>query len=406
MNEGTSSLPAKSTECMLPRKKNYSNREFNFRKYPKRKIAILFLYCGWEYAGLVCQKTTSNTVEEHLKKALIKTKLIESWEECHYSRSGRTDKEVSGFRQVASLVVRSTDPNGKHVFWPENADAERVRGPGTELNYVKILNATLPQTIRILAWAPVSLDFSARFHCTQRIYKYGIPVATYDLEAMRDACSRLVGEHDFRNFCHIDRNLSRLKMSYVRTIHSAEISLVANDGSITNGDVVEESFYKFAELTIKSSGFLWHQIRCIVSLIYEIGRRREKPEIVTDLLDIEKYPRRPAYGLASAKPLYLYDCCYSDNEIKWIWDLASLRSTRGLLLSVYADYRTRCLMLKNMAEEIGALVPDVKTDYKGFGDFVTPLSESPHSYVPLKKRRTCDSLDEKREKAHRKDKPL
>lgn len=40
---------------------------------------------------------------------------------------------------------------------------------------------------------------------------------------MNDACSRLVGSHDFRNFCRIDKNKARLEASYVREIRNAVV---------------------------------------------------------------------------------------------------------------------------------------------------------------------------------------
>uniref|UniRef100_A0A914S6U7 tRNA pseudouridine synthase n=1 Tax=Parascaris equorum TaxID=6256 RepID=A0A914S6U7_PAREQ len=87
-------------------------REFDFFRYPKRRIALMFLYYGWEYEGLVQQQDTVNTVseivqvEEVIKDALLRTRLIESWNKCEWVRSGRTDKGVSAFRQIASLIVR------------------------------------------------------------------------------------------------------------------------------------------------------------------------------------------------------------------------------------------------------------------------------------------------------------
>ena len=35
-----------------------------------------------------------------------------------------------------------------------------------------MLNRVLPFDIRVLAWAPVDADFSARFSCAGRVYKY------------------------------------------------------------------------------------------------------------------------------------------------------------------------------------------------------------------------------------------
>lgn len=64
------------------------------------------------------------------------------------------------------------------------------------------------------------------------------------------------------------------------TYHFLNASLICRLGeNETSNTVDNSSVYKFAELTIKASGFLWHQIRCIVSVICEIGRRRESPEV-------------------------------------------------------------------------------------------------------------------------------
>lgn len=35
---------------------------------------------------------------------------------------------------------------------------------------------------------------------------------------MNEAGKKLIGSHDFRNFCHIDCNKNRLEMSYSREI--------------------------------------------------------------------------------------------------------------------------------------------------------------------------------------------
>ncbi|CAK5012559.1 unnamed protein product [Meloidogyne enterolobii] len=75
-------------------------RPFDFSRYPKRRIAIMFLYLGWDYDGLVKQENTLNTVEQTLFNALVRTKLIESEENCEWTRCGRTDKGVSINRRI------------------------------------------------------------------------------------------------------------------------------------------------------------------------------------------------------------------------------------------------------------------------------------------------------------------
>ena len=51
-----------------------------------------------------------------------------------------------------------------------------------------MLNGVLPEEIRVLSWAPVSPDFSARFSCLQRTYKYFFPLGTMDIEVCVHVC--------------------------------------------------------------------------------------------------------------------------------------------------------------------------------------------------------------------------
>ncbi|VDO42987.1 unnamed protein product [Onchocerca flexuosa] len=313
-------------------------REFDFSRHPKRRIALMFMYFGWEYNGLVEQQEITRTVEEEMRKALIKTKLVENWENCSWNRSGRTDKGVSAFRQVASVIVRSNEPGGEGVFWPATVNASSEATVREELQYVKMLNSALPTNIRVLAWAPVLKDFSARYKCTQRTYTYAFPRANFDVKAMRQACQFLVGEHDFRNFCRIDMNKGRVEMNYVRTITYADISFISNNSTLKLNE--EATRYEFLQFTVKGSGFLWHQIRCIMALLCEIGQGNEKPEIIAELLDIRLTPAKPIYGLAPAFPLCLFDCVYDGMELSWRWDINSLKSIRKLILKTWAHYQS------------------------------------------------------------------
>ncbi len=88
-------------------------------RYPERRIALLFLYVGWEFDGMVniclknnhqdfqvLQSDVENTTEAVVLAAMQKVKLIPSIEHAQWNRCGRTDKNVSGFRQVGSCIVR------------------------------------------------------------------------------------------------------------------------------------------------------------------------------------------------------------------------------------------------------------------------------------------------------------
>ena len=50
---------------------------------------------------------------------------------------------------------------------------------------------------------------------------------------------------------------------------------------------------------VHGSGFLWHQIRCIVAILILIGQGKEGIDLIQSLLNIEKYPCTPNYQIAS-----------------------------------------------------------------------------------------------------------
>lgn len=48
--------------------------------------------------------------------------------------------------------------------------------------------------------------------------------------------------------------------------------------------------YTMFEVIIRGSGFLWHQIRCIIGVLFLIGQEKEQPQVILELLDVEKNP--------------------------------------------------------------------------------------------------------------------
>ncbi|VDN07747.1 unnamed protein product [Thelazia callipaeda] len=370
-----------------------NNRIFDFSRFPRRRIALMFLYFGWEYNGLVEQREITGTVEEKMKEALIKTKLIESWESCGWSRCGRTDKGVSAFKQVASLIVRSTDVDGEGVSWSVTASESSRIKTTEELNFVKMLNGTLPANIRVIAWAPVANDFNARHQCIQRTYTYAFPKANFDYESMQKACTFLIGEHDFRNFCRIDMSKERIRMSYVRTIDYANVSVISNGLLSTSKQNIDPIDGELLQLTIKASGFLWHQIRCIMALLYEIGCGNEQPEIIAELLDINLTPSKPVYGLAPPFPLCLFDSVYGGVEPLWKYDVDSLKSIKKHILKTWAYYQSLSLILHNMANGIDVFAPELQNDFSGLNEYLKPVGTSTKTYIPIRKRPRCDTLE-------------
>ena len=81
---------------------------------------------------------------------------------------------------------------------------------------------------------------------------------------------------------------------------------------------------------IRATAFLWHQVRCIVGALFQVGQGLDEPEVFKQLLDIEANPKRPAYVLAEPEPLMLYRCEYDQKDLKFEQqDIEVKASTQG-----------------------------------------------------------------------------
>eukprot|EP00735_Rhodelphis_limneticus_P007190 TRINITY_DN19695_c0_g1::TRINITY_DN19695_c0_g1_i1::g.3356::m.3356 TRINITY_DN19695_c0_g1::TRINITY_DN19695_c0_g1_i1::g.3356 ORF type:complete len:275 (-),score=39.06,sp/Q9JI38/PUS3_MOUSE/39.42/5e-24,PseudoU_synth_1/PF01416.15/9e-14 TRINITY_DN19695_c0_g1_i1:352-1176(-) len=69
-------------------------------------------------------------------------------------------------------------------------------------------------------------------------------------------------------------------------------------------------------VTIRGYAFLWHQVRNMMAVLFLVGHGLESPQIVSDLLDLSKYPRKPQYNMAPDSPLVLFDCGYDGVEFR------------------------------------------------------------------------------------------
>nr|XP_034191751.1 tRNA pseudouridine(38/39) synthase [Osmia lignaria] len=346
-----------------------SQKPFDFSKCYKRHILLKFYYLGWDCNGFVVQENTDNTIEQHVFAALIKSCCIESRETSNYHRCGRTDKGVSSFSQVISLDIRS------------NLKPEDQNKLGDELPYCKILNRLLPSNIRCIAWCPVPDDFSARFDCKFRKYKYFFPRGNLNIDAMDKAVKYVIGEHDFRNICKMD--VANGVTNYMRTIINAEVSLYRRNFKNFSG-------YDICQLIISSQAFLWHQIRCLMGVLLLIGQEKEKPEVILELLDISKCPRKPQYNLAHEVPLNLWYCEYETKE--WYIDEQELINTIKVLQKDWTLNTVKSVMIENMLSDL-----EESTNCKNlsFQNDCLLLGVQSKTYQPLMKRVTCESLENK-----------
>lgn len=223
-------LKPKQKKKWQPPKKN-KPREFRMENYASRTVAVKFLYDGEKYAGFARQDHMDDTVERFLFDALVRTRLIADIESCGYSRCGRTDRGVSAFGQVIGVRVRSNLPaNAKlldvaSIDEVRAGDRFRVELPSgevktiTEIDYPTHMNRSLPPEIRVYSVVSCAPEFTARFDCRGRVYRYFFVKNQLDVDKMREAAKLLVGPHDFRNFCRIDPNCH----TFEREIQSFEI---------------------------------------------------------------------------------------------------------------------------------------------------------------------------------------
>lgn len=175
-----------------------------------------------------------------------------------------------------------------------------------ELNYCEMLNRVLPKDIRCIAWQPLyDRGFSARFDCRERTYRYFFPRSNLNVVAMQKGCEYLVGKHDFRNLCKMD--VGNGVVVFERELKDVRIF----NPSKTNEPipVVNENESPFDMLYVQIVGkaFLWHQIRAIMAILLLVGQGNEEPEIIKELLDVERNPCTPQYSLASDTALNLFN---------------------------------------------------------------------------------------------------
>ncbi|CDS00727.1 hypothetical protein, partial [Sporisorium scitamineum] len=330
-------------------RKEKKPKEFDFASSPCRKIALRFSYDGAGYSGLAAQNavprggsgSTLPTIEGVLWDALCTARLVDpalGMDGAGFSRCGRTDRGVSAAGQVVAFWVRSKKLNQ----WSERLEQQEHFSPSAplvkpsgeewaalqakreakledvELPYVSILNRILPTSIRIQAWSPVRSNFSSRFDCTYRHYKYffpsgppslfyppsstnntaattvGLPsqdagATRLDIPLMQDAARRLLGEHDFRNLCKIDA--SKQITNYRRRIDGVSIDRVSSHWPSTHAKVDDEEDGKESEhmyvLNLRGTAFLYHQVRNIMAILFLVGAKLEAPSVVEELMNTE-----------------------------------------------------------------------------------------------------------------------
>ena len=224
------------------------------------RYRVLVAYDGTDFFGWQRQ-VDRRSVQEELETALLP--LVPAGDPPPVvNGSGRTDAGVHARGQVAHFDL-----------------ARELPLPSLR----RALNDRLPQDVRVLRAEAAPPDFDARRSAHGKEYRYRVwnaevmdPVLRrfrhrvsrpLDLDAMRRAAARFVGEHDFAAFT---ANPQRPVESTVRRVYAIEIA--ADDPPEV-------------EIRVSGNGFLYKMVRSIAGFLLAVGTGKERPEAVREVLD-------------------------------------------------------------------------------------------------------------------------
>ncbi len=206
-------------------------------------------FCGWQSQPGGCG------VQDHLEAALSRFADVP----VSVIAAGRTD---TGVHALAQVVHFDTGAVREPAAW--------VRGP----------NSLLDPRLRVLWAKEVPDPFHARYAARSRTYRYLLlnePVAPaalvgrvgwfhrpLDAQAMREAATVLVGEHDFSSF----RDSQCQAKTPVRTLHEAQVDRIGN----------------IVAFTFRADAFLHHMVRNLVGALVYVGAGRQPAAWIGELL--------------------------------------------------------------------------------------------------------------------------
>lgn len=152
-------------------------------------------------------------------------------------------------------------------------------------------------------------------------------------------------------------------------------------------------------------------IRCIVSILMLVGQRKESPDIIKELLDVEKNSQKPQYSLANEIPLNLFSCRFREDAQdpeeypkncemlnKWIFDEESLRFVIMDMQAHWCDASVKATMnvemLRVLTDEYSLHFPNepaIKSQ-------ITSLNRDSlkvRDYKKLMDRQKCSKLEDR-----------
>ena len=217
-----------------------------------RNFKLMIEYDGTDFHGWQRQprlRTVQGTMEEALA-AFFGTDV-------QINGAGRTDAGVHALAQTCNTVL-DTD-----------LTPEQLRGA---------IGSRLPEDIQVYRVEEVDMKFHARFSAKSRRYSYYLrtePTAIWrrfayvvtadlDVDHMQTAARSLLGEHDFSSFT------PKRSTATQPVCNLLELEVERHDEVIS--------------ITVEADHFLHHMVRVIAGTLIEVGRGKNPPEHVHEVL--------------------------------------------------------------------------------------------------------------------------
>ena len=230
-------------------------------------------YAGWQRQP--GQPTIQEAIEASLRR-ITQTGISAM-------AAGRTDAGVHALGQVVSFK------------------SEKPLSPD---EWLRALNATLPEDISVRSVECAADDFHARYSAVRKLYTYRILsrpsrsalertrawhlYGKLDLNAMRQAAGYLVGKYDFSSFQGHPTDVE----NPICDLQRLEVT--------KDQDIVR--------IEIEADRFLKQMVRAMVGTLVEVGQEKRQPEEMKKILEAKD--RRAAGYTAPAHGLYLVTVTY------------------------------------------------------------------------------------------------
>ena len=255
-----------------------------------RAFKLTIAYDGTNYSGWQVQPNLP-TIQGHLQKALKNL----TGHQIQVIGSGRTDAGVHAHAQVASC----------NLAWRDSPQ-----------HLMRAINTQLPESIVVHAAEEACQGFHAIRDASGKRYRYQLRIGgardafdyryhwhlhgELNLDQMRLAAQRLIGEHDFRSF----QAMGAERKTTVRNVRACDLVVSA----------VEDDHACHLSIEVEADGFLYNMVRNIVGTLVEVGRGKQSAEWIDQVLVARD--RDAAGPTAPACGLFLLRVDYPDTVLK------------------------------------------------------------------------------------------